>query len=43
MSTRSQSFGFQTQFTQEEIDEIKEKFGVTLSDFEQIPIEEVED
>ena len=43
MSTRSQAFGFQTEFTQEEIDEIKEKFGVTLSDFEQIPIEEVED
>ena len=40
MSTRSQSFGFQTEFTQKEIDEIKEKFGVTLSDFEQIPVEE---
>jgi hypothetical protein len=34
---------FQTRFTQKEIDEIKEKFGLTLSDFEQIPIEEVED
>lgn len=42
MFTRSQSFGFQTQFTQEEIDEIKEKFNVTLSDFEQIPIAEDE-
>lgn len=32
-----------TQFTQKEIDEIKEKFKVTLSDFEQIPIEEDEE
>ena len=30
----------QTQFTQKEIDEIKEKFGVTLSDFRQIPVDE---
>lgn len=29
-----------TQFTQKEIDEIKEKFGVTLSDFMQIPVNE---
>lgn len=43
MSTRSQSFGFQTEFTQKEIDEIKEKFGVTLSDFRQIPVEEDEE
>lgn len=43
MSTRSQAFGFQTQFTQEEIDEIKEKFGVTLSDFEQIRVEDDEE
>lgn len=35
--------GFQTQFTQKEIDNIKKRFGVTLSDFKQIPIEEVED
>ena len=35
--------GFQTQFTQKEIDNIKKKFGVTLSDFEQIPIEEDEE
>lgn len=40
MSTRYQSFGFQTEFTQKEIDEIKEKFGVTLSDFIQIPVDE---
>ena len=33
---------FQTQFTQKEIDEIKEKFNVTLSDFEQIPVEDKE-
>lgn len=31
-----------TQFTQKEIDEIKEKFNVTLSDFEQIPVEDKE-
>lgn len=43
MSTRSQAFGFQTQFTQEEIDEIKEKFNVTLSDFEQIRVEDDEE
>lgn len=30
----------QTSFTQKEIDEIKEKFGVTLSDFKQIPLDE---
>lgn len=35
--------GFQTQFTQKKIDNIKKKFGVTLSDFEQIPIEEDEE
>lgn len=34
---------WQTQFTQKEIDDIKKRFGVTLSDFEQIPVEEVED
>lgn len=31
-----------TQFTQKEIDDIKEKFKVTLSDFKQIPVEEEE-
>ena len=31
---------WQTQFTQKEIDDIKKRFGLTLSDFEQIPIEE---
>lgn len=34
---------FKTQFTQAEIDEIKEKFNVSLKDFEKIPVEEVED
>lgn len=34
---------FKTRFTQKEIDEIKEKFGVTLDDFEQIPVEEYEE
>lgn len=32
----------QTQFTQKEIDEIREKFKVTLCDFEQIPVKEDE-
>lgn len=31
---------YETQFTQKEIDDIKKRFGLTLSDFEQIPIEE---
>lgn len=43
LSTRGQTLRYQAQFTQKEIDDIKEKFGVTLSDFKQIPIEEVED
>lgn len=38
-----QSSTFQTQFTQKEINHLKEKFKVTFSDFEQIPIEEVEE
>lgn len=33
---------FQTRFTQKEINDIRRKFGLTLSDFEQIPVEEVE-
>lgn len=32
----------QTQFTQEEIDEIKEKYDTTLDDFEQIEVEDEE-
>lgn len=35
--------GFKTQFTQAEIDKIKEKFNTNLDDFEQIPIEEDEE
>lgn len=31
---------FQTRFTQKEINDIRRKFGVTLSDFEQIPVDE---
>lgn len=33
---------FQTRFTQKEINDMRRKFGLTLSDFEQIPVEEVE-
>lgn len=43
ISTKSNLDKFQTQFTQKEIDEMKVKFGVTFSDFEQIPIEEDEE
>lgn len=42
LSDRNQSDMYQTQFTQKEIDEIKEKFKVTLCDFERIPVEEEE-
>lgn len=31
---------FQTRFTQKEINDIRRKFGLTLSDFEQIPVDE---
>lgn len=34
--------GLTAQFTQKEIDEIKEKFNTDLSEFEQIPVEEIE-
>lgn len=40
LSNRITKIVAQTQFTQKEIDEIKEKFGVTLSDFEQIRVED---
>ena len=39
ISTKSNSDKFQTQFTQKEIDEMKVKFEVAFSDFEQIPID----
>lgn len=44
LSGRCQTPKWQTQFTQAEIDEMKEKFGVALSDFEKIPVtdEEIE-
>ena len=42
ISTKSNLDKFQTQFTQKEIDEMKVKFGVALSDFEQIPVDEDE-
>lgn len=35
--------GLTAQFTQEEIDEIKRKFNTDLSEFEQIPVEEIEE
>lgn len=34
--------GVQTRFTDKELEELKEKFGVTLSDFEKIPVEDKE-
>lgn len=34
---------FKTQFTQAEIDKIKEKFNTNLDDFEQIPVEDYEE
>lgn len=40
LDTCMETSDVQTLFTQKEIDEIKEKFDVALSDFEQIPIEE---
>ena len=43
ISTKSNLDKFQTQFTQKEIDEIKERFNTNLDDFEQIPVEEDEE
>lgn len=34
---------YQTKFTQEEIDAIKEKYSTDLEEFKQIPVEEIED
>lgn len=42
LSDRNQSDMYQTQFTQKEIDHLKEKFKVTFSDFKQIPVEDKE-
>ena len=40
LSDESQTDGFKTQFTQKEIDEIKEKYNTDLSDFEEKEVEE---
>lgn len=40
LSDGKQNHRYQTQFTQKEIDEVKEKFNTNLSEFEQIPVEE---
>lgn len=42
LDNRLETSNFQTRFTQKEIKDIRIKFGLTLSDFEQIPVEEVE-
>lgn len=39
LSDKKQTQNIQTQFTQKEIDEIKEKYDTTLEDFEQIEVE----
>lgn len=41
-NTRTQTDKCQTQFTQKEIDKIKEEQHTDLSEFKQIPVEEVE-
>lgn len=40
LSDESQIDGFKTQFTQKEIDDIKEKYNTDLSDFERVEVEE---
>lgn len=42
LSGRCQTPKWQTQFTQAEIDEMKEKFGAALSGFEKIPVKDEE-
>lgn len=42
LSDRCQTPEWQTQFTQAEIDEMKEKFEVALGSFEKIPVKEYE-
>lgn len=39
LNSKSQVAGKQTQFTQEEIDEIKKRYNTDLKDFEQIEVE----
>lgn len=38
LNDKSNNIEFKTQFTQAEIDEIKERFNTNLEDFEQIPV-----
>ena len=40
LDNRLETSNFQTRFTQKEINDIRRKFGLTLSDFEQIPVDE---
>lgn len=40
LDNRLETSSFQTRFTQKEINDIRRKFGLTLSDFEQIPVDE---
>ena len=39
LNSKAQIAGKQTQFTQEEIDEIKKRYNTDLKDFEQIEVE----
>lgn len=43
LHSMDEAYNFKTQFTQKEIDEIKEKQHTDLSEFKQIPVEEVEE
>lgn len=42
LNDKSSMKDFKTQFTQAEIDEIKERFNTNLDDFEQVPVEDKE-
>lgn len=42
ISSKSQYASFKTQFTQKEIDKIKQEQHTDLSEFKQIPVEEIE-
>lgn len=42
ISSKFQHDGFKTQFTQKEIDKIKQEQHTDLSEFKQIPVEEIE-
>jgi hypothetical protein len=43
LNDKNSTNDYQTRFTQKEIDELKKKLGCTFSDFEQIPVREVEE